>query len=494
MITLRRSLAFAFLDKYAGTVLTLLTTAVVARLLTPAEVGVFMVGNALVMLTASFRDFGAVAYLIQKHEITPKDVRLAFTTALILSWAISFALFMVAPFISDFYGEQGLEIVLRFAAVGYLITPFSVPILAMLRRDMAFDKLALINFSATSISSLSVIVLAALGFSYLSLAWGALIMSVATMAMAIWHRPRFDSFRLTFGGLRKVMVFGSFATATAMLNMVYEQMPQMILGRALGFGAVGLYSRALVLCRIPHTLVTSAVAPVVLPVLSAQARTGGDLKAPYLTALSYNSAVSWPFLVGLACLADPAVRVLLGEQWLAAVPLVRLVAVASLFLFPAFMTYPMLVSVGRVQDTLTSSLISLPPSLAVVAAASFLSVEAMAASMLITAPFQVYVALYFIRRHVPFTWRDLIEATWKSGVITLCAAIAPALAWALMAAYSQFAFPITVAAILGAAGGWTGGLLLTRHPILMEVEGVKGYVLAAITACNVRRMRGTASS
>src|SRR5690606_27961034 len=111
----------------------------------------------------------------------------------------------------------------------------------------------------------------------------------------------------------------------------------------LGFDAAGVYSSASRLCQLPERWMFGALQPVVLPALSARARAGDDLKEPYLGALGLITAVQWPFLVCLALLADPLVDLLLGTQWAGVAPLVRIIAVAWLSMFPAMLTYPLLV-------------------------------------------------------------------------------------------------------------------------------------------------------
>ena len=101
-------------------------------------------------------------------------------------------------------------------------------------------------------------------------------------------------------------------------------------------------------------------------------------------------------------MAQPIILIWLGPTWLEIVPLVRILCIAYLSLFAACLTYPVLVAVGSVRDALVSSLISLPPSLLVIFAASFFGVKAVAASALLTLPFQAAVAIYFIRRHLGF--------------------------------------------------------------------------------------------
>ena len=110
-------------------------------------------------------------------------------------------------------------------------------------------------------------------------------------------------------------------------------------------------------------------------------------------------------------MADPIVAILFGSQWNEVVPLVRMLALASLSLSGACLTYPVLTAVGRVRDTLTASLISVPPSLLAIFIASFFGIEAVAASALFTLPLQAFVALCFVRRQIAFRPAELVRAT-----------------------------------------------------------------------------------
>ena len=126
--------------------------------------------------------------------------------------------------------------------------------------------------------------------------------------------------------------------------------------------------------------------------------------------------MQWPFLIFIAIMAQPIILIWLGQTWLEIVPLVRLLCIANLALFAACLSYPVFVAVGSVRDALISSLISLPPSLLVILGASFFGVQAVAASALLTLPFQAAVAIYFIGRHLRLRPTDLSRALLKSAV------------------------------------------------------------------------------
>src|SRR5690348_7071957 len=174
MSQFRRSLVYSFSERYAMIIINLAMTAVVARLLTPTEIGIFAVGMSVVLLIETIREFGVGIYLIQARELTREDVRTAFTVSLALSTLLGGTVWALAGPVADFYSEPGVKVVLRLATVGFVLVPFSGPILALLRRDLNFGPIAVINIAGSLANAVTVVTLATLDFGYVSLAWGSI--------------------------------------------------------------------------------------------------------------------------------------------------------------------------------------------------------------------------------------------------------------------------------------------------------------------------------
>jgi O-antigen/teichoic acid export membrane protein len=470
MMGMRRSLLVSYSQRYALALINVASTALLSRLLMPSEMGVAMVGIALFSLTDAFRDFGVGNYLIQAREITLESVRTAFTVTLVLSAILSTTLFTFSREIAGYYQEAGLARVLQLLSVMLVLLPFSATGTAMLRRDMAFMALARINLLTTFVYSVVVNGLAAIGFGYMSVAWASLSSVFVATLFTVVYRGEYKIYWISIHSWRQVVGFGSFSGGSSLLNLMSSNLPQLMLGRILGFSAVGLYNRSTMMSQLFDRLVLDGMSPVLLPALSEKARAGADLKQPYLRALEYLSALQWPFLLCLGLLADPAVKLLLGHQWTDAAPIVRIMAFASMWLFPTFLTYPLLVAIGRVRDTFSVSLITVPASLGLMFVASFFGLKAVAASLFATAPFQLYVAVWFIRRRIHFTWWEFAAATRKSGIIAVSAAIAPAAAVALNGLRFDLSIPAMMAAALGAILGWLVALFATGHPLFGEMR------------------------
>jgi O-antigen/teichoic acid export membrane protein len=200
----------------------------------------------------------------------------------------------------------------------------------------------------------------------------------------------------------------------------------------------------------------------------------------YLNAIELITVVQWPFLIFVALMAQPIIWIWLGPMWTETVPLLRMLCVASLSLFAACLTYPVLVAVGCVRDTLVSSLISLPPSLLVILIASFFGVHAVAASALLTLPFQAIVAIYFVSRHLAISPGDLIRATVRSGIVTGCSIVGVLLCMAITEFASAGQIVGLFCAGVTAAAGWWLGLVMTKHPLLGQIRLAVGDIALAM--------------
>src|SRR5215475_1477070 len=96
MAGMRRSLLLASGERYAFAFINFTMVVVTARLLTPADFGVAVLGWAVVGLADSLREFGASTFLIQQSEITREKVSTAFTIMLLLSFVLSATLFLLS--------------------------------------------------------------------------------------------------------------------------------------------------------------------------------------------------------------------------------------------------------------------------------------------------------------------------------------------------------------------------------------------------------------
>jgi O-antigen/teichoic acid export membrane protein len=307
------------------------------------------------------------------------------------------------------------------------------------------------------------------------------------LSIKIWKDR--SIFRPSLGEWRSFVVFGGYNGLNILLHQLYEALPYLVLGRTLSLQSVALYNRGITICQLPNKVVLGGVDAVLLSSYSAEVRGGGNLRASYLRGIEMITALQWPGFLLVAILAHPIVTLLLGEQWVDAVPLVQIMALASLFTFSGALNYPILVAIGAMHDVFLRSVIVWPLSALIIAAASFFGLKAAALAWLVTMPLQAYFSVFFVRRHVPVTWRQIGGALWRSGVLAVLSGLGPIAIVLIMGGRFDLPMPAVAAAIALSAAGYWFGLVLTRHPLLHEIERALDIAARNVPALRVGVLR-----
>jgi len=481
----RFALLLSTVERYVSLLANFICIAIVSRLMAPDEIGVSVVGMAVMTLALSAREFVSTNYLIQAKTIINEDVQTAFTMMTVFTLLMSSIIYFSAPTIAAIYENAGLVSYLRVVTMAFAIEVFSAPVMTLFRREMAFGRIASVNITSTAVSTVVVVVLAEFGFSYMSFAWGWLTTAALTCVLTLIISPRLWVFKPCVSRWRMMLTFGGYNGAITLMHRLSEQLPYLLLGRLLSLHHVAIYSRSLLVCQLPDRIILGGAGAVILPAFAAEVRKGRELNGPYLRALEIISGILWPALCLLAILAEPVVIIVLGDQWLEVVSLVRIIAIALIFSLGFDLNYPILVSLGAVRDMFMRTLIVAPISLLITFMAAFIGLEAVAYSLFIIMPFQAMVSLYFIRKHIRVSWNELGKALQPSLIVALCSASA-AFAITLAVPLDGVAIlPILLCISFGLAG-WLFGLWLTAHPLTVEIRYILGWLQLARSKFSVR--------
>jgi O-antigen/teichoic acid export membrane protein len=477
---MRRALFFSTGERYFGLLSGFVTIAIVSRLLTPSEIGVSVLGTAIMALAFAAREYAPINFIIQKKYLSKQDIKTAFTVLLLLTLLICAIVLASAELIAIVYRQDDLAKYIKVSLIGFPIDVMPTLVFGLLRREMRFDKVAAISTIGLSVGSATTIVLSLMGFSFMSMAWGSVawMATCALLALKVWKDR--SIFALCLTGWREMVAFGGYSGTNFLLYRIFDALPYIVFGRTLSVEAIALYNRAVSTYQLPDKCFLSGLEPVLMATFSAEARTGSDLRNSFLRGVELITAVQWPGLVCLAILAHPIVILVLGTQWLGVVPLVQIMALASVFNFTAHLNLPVLIAKGAMREGLIRSIVAWPISALIITGASLFGLKAAALAWFLTAPLQSFVSLYFVRRHVAVSWMEIASSLRRGAILTFLSAIGPFVG-ALFTAGS-FGFGAAAAAITLSALGWSAGLLLTSHPLLTEIEDA---VSSGLRMCGV---------
>lgn len=469
MNSVRRSLAFSALDSYVGLLLSIASTVVIARILTPVETGVFAVAAVFASLASTFRDFGVAEYLIQEERLTDDMIRAALTVNIAISWLMAVLLFGLSPLAADFYRSPGIGEVMRVQAVNFLLIPFGAVTMAWFRRELNMKPVFIASLLANSVSFVASITLALHGFGYMSLAWSSLAGVVVTVAVSVFLRPagfpRWPGYR----GIGRVVQFGKFASGIYIFGQLGKGAPEMIIGRAADLASVGMFSRGAGLVEVFHRLVLRAVAPMCLPYFARAVREENSPRRGLAHAIGLLTGVGWPFLACIGLGAFAAIRLMYGNQWLAAVPLAQIlcaVAAVELLYYPS---KEALLSMGLARESARLQI-----STQTLRAAGLLAVvpwglQGACWGLLAGSIAGAAHSQWELSRHCGLTLRHMLSAA-SPSLIAAASTAAPLVLWLIWSPIHEANYLLaTVFAVLACPPAWLAGLRAVRHPLWPEL-------------------------
>lgn len=468
----RKSLFFSFLDRYASLAISVASSMLIARLLTPEEIGVFSVTMVLLMFVSTFRDMGAGQYLVQEKELTTERIRAVWAVQLGLGLGLACLVVLASYPISVFYKEPRMFDIMLVVALNYAVNPFGSLTYAWLMREMRFESVALMRFSAGLTGALISAWLAWKNYGPISLAFGSLASTLVNALMAVYFRPKSFPWLPGVSEIKRVLVFGSKLTASSIVGNIGNSAPELMLGKLQNLAAVGFYSRAMGLVLMFYRLFVDAVSAVCLPWFAKQSREQGSFVAPFLKATAYVTALGWSFCLTIVCLAHPIIRVLYGDQWDQSVDLARLLALTIAIGVPAALCQTALLSSGAVSIIARVTTLCTVLFVMFVALGASQGLMALGFATIVSAVVTSFIWLRATCKHIGMPLFGLLPMLRQSAVVALVSAIGPALSLWLYGPYPEV---LVMPLFLGSAGGLIGfvvGVLVFQHPLQEEIMGI----------------------
>ena len=475
-MSVRGAAVWAMAGQYLSFALQFATSVVISRwFLSPAEVGLFSIGLAAALLVATLQDFGLSRYISGLPQLDHREIARCSSVALLFSLVIAGLIAAGAFPLAALYAQPQLAPILLIIAANYLFVPLAVVPMALMARAMQFRGHFAINVGGAMAQSGVAVALAAAGYSAFALAWATFAAGLTRGIIAQVLRPA-PPWPLRLDGVRPVLGFGARSSVLYLTGALGTRSPDLIVGKLLSLGAVGLYSRAVSLSDQFRMLISGAIGSVFYPAFARIRDRGAPLGPAYLRVCAGYSAVVWPGMAGLALAAEPLVRLLYGEAWMRTAPLLTMIAMTEIMLVALPLVSELPVLLGKLNRLLAYNIIDTVLSVTLLAIGCLWGVDGAAASRLIYGA--AWLCLYFGFMHglVRFDVRALLAVYAKSALATTAAVVPLGLAYVFWAPPQTITFGALLVAVVLGGLGWLGMLALTRHPALGEILALASTV------------------
>jgi PST family polysaccharide transporter len=320
------------------------STLLLARLLVPADFGLVAMAMSVFALLEVLGSFSFDMALIQNQQAERKHFDTAWTLAVIYGVVSGMGLVALAWPAATFFGESRLVPIFFALAAGGLVQSFKNVGVIAFQKELDFRKE--FNFrAARKLVEFTVTITLALWLrSYWALVIGALSGRVAGTAISYLIHPYRP--RLSLASVRELWSFSAWMLVNNIIVYAAVSGYDFIIGRVAGSRSLGLYSVAYEISNLPTTELVMPVSRAIFPGFAKLSHDRQGLENALLNAASLVALVTFPLGAGIAVLAEPAVRLILGVKWLEAIPLIQILAVYGIIRSAHAGTGPAYIAIG----------------------------------------------------------------------------------------------------------------------------------------------------
>jgi O-antigen/teichoic acid export membrane protein len=305
--------------------------AILARLLDPKDFGIIAIANSFINFATLFSQIGMGPALIQHKNPSSRHISTSFFTNIGFG-SLLYVLTIVLAFpIAMFFESEDLLKVLPVLSLSFIFSSVASSSISLIQRAMNFRYMFLAENVSYLIGMVVGVILAFNGYEVWSLVYGTLVYQFCLMLIVLWK----TRIKLSFGWSKKefneLFHFGAGLTLIRVNNYLTNSGVNLLLGKLMPLNILGIFERSFRIMMIPGKMLGDVIDKVMFPAMSRKQDDNHALTSMYERNLSYSLLITIPLGIWLSLNTEMVVLVLLGDQWLDAIPALRVLFIAVPF-------------------------------------------------------------------------------------------------------------------------------------------------------------------
>lgn len=328
-----KGVAWNSIDRVANYGIGFIVGIILARLLSPEEYGLIGIISIFTAIFNIILDSGLSTALIRKDGVTNEDYCTVFWTNLVFSFFLTAILYFSAPLISSFFNRPELVPYIHVMAFILVINALSITQQTRLTKKIDFKTQTKISLISHTISGVIGIAMAYTGFEVWSLVAQQMSARIFTTLLLWFYNKWWPQLVFSWSSFKDLFNFSWKLLIAQIIATTFNQLYNAVIGKMYSPNTLGQYTRAQQYGNLVSFSVSDVVLKVSLPVMSSIQNEDEQLLRAFRTIIKVSTLVSAILLIGMAACAKSLIFVLIGEQWLACVPMMQILML-SLMIYP----------------------------------------------------------------------------------------------------------------------------------------------------------------
>jgi len=329
--------------------ITFVRLAILGRLLTPLEFGFYGIASLILTLLEIITETGINVFLVQHKGNIREYVSSAFVVSIIRGIILCIIIFTTAGLVSKFFNAPGAVQVIALTAIIPLMRGFINPAIVTFQKNLLFHKEFGLRSFLFMIDAFVSIFVGFITRSASSFVWGMIASAFIEVILSYVLIPIWPKLSFEYKKVRHVILRGWWITLTGIFSYVADNGDNLVVGKLLGSSSLGIYQVAYKFSTLPISEVTNVINQVIFPVYSKFPEDKIRLNKAFRKVAIVTSIAALVLGTIIFIFAYPIVIFVMGEQWVLAVPAIKILAIYGILrtLFGSFS--PLFLALGR-QD------------------------------------------------------------------------------------------------------------------------------------------------
>lgn len=390
-----------------------------ASILGPNDFGLIGMISVFFYLGNIILESGLSESLIRTQKITEKDLSTIFYMNIAMALFIYFVFYTTAPFVSIFYDQEILTDLIRVYCLSFIFNAFSAVQMAILNKEMKFKKITVISIPAHLLGCILGVLMALNNYGVWSIVYMQLGIRVI-QSISLWLFSKWKpSLIFSFTHLKIHLKFGYNLMLSGIIDTIFNNIYNIIIGKYFTVIQLGFYERANSMKTYPVITLSGIIHKVTYPLLSGIQDDKEKMAQVYRKMLRISFFFIAPTMLGMGALATPLFQLILGSEWMDAVPYFQILCLSAIFYPVHAFNVNILKVCGRSDLFLKSVIIKKALILSIVLIAIGFSIEALLWSTLVTSIIGLFINTYFNKNLINYSIREQLSDLIYTTIITV---------------------------------------------------------------------------
>lgn len=326
-----KNFVWRFAERCGAQLVTFIVSIVLARILAPEDYGKIALVTVFTAIMQVFVDSGLGTALIQKKDADDLDFSSVFYFNFAICLILYMIMFLLAPVIANFYRDESLVPIIRVISLTIVISGVKGIQQSYVSRNMLFKRFFFATLGGTVFSAVVGIWMAYAGAGV----WAIVVQQLSNTTidtLILWvtvkWRPRKE---FSWGRLKKLLSFGWKMLASSLLDTVYNNLRNLIIGRMYSSTELAYYNQGDKLPNVIVNNINTSIDSVLLPTMANAQDDCTRIKEMTRRAIKMSTYAMAPLMMGLAFCAEPIIQLVLTDKWLPCVPYLRIFCITYMF-------------------------------------------------------------------------------------------------------------------------------------------------------------------